>query len=144
MKLNKEVIRFDSRTKSILIDDTASIETNKDVLELINQHNYQFQLEIQFDLFNPTIKVKRMINDAERTAIKTHIGKHYSLPIIKRLDEKGIKPLEAEKWTLNMIQHIVTGNREHSAAELEILQLVADRKKEKEEQLRKRQELISQ
>lgn len=145
VKLKKQGFRIDPRTNSILIaPDDLRAKNNKDVVELIENHNYQFQFEIQIQLFNPPKKVTHMITDAERTAIKTNIGKHYSLPIIARLNEKGIKPKEAEKWTVTMIQQIVLGHREHEAVELEIIQLVADRKAEKEAQLKKRLELIGQ
>lgn len=70
-----------------------------------------------------------MINENQKEAICNILGKHYSSKIIAHLENKGIKSLKNKDFKPKIIQDIVNGRQEHSAVELEIVNLVNSTKK---------------
>lgn len=78
----------------------------------------------------------------EKNLIIQILGKHYSHSIKNHLEQKGIKPLEAQKWSITMIQKIVNGVLQHLTAEMEIFRFIEKQKKIKEKQLEIRNKLI--
>jgi DNA (cytosine-5)-methyltransferase 1 len=94
---------------------------------------------IGYEFFKHNVK---MITEIEKQAIKQNIGKHYSVAIIERFNAKGIKPKEADKWTMGLVKNLVNGFSEHQEAEMEILLFASEKKKEKELLLKKRKQLI--
>lgn len=83
-----------------------------------------------------------MITETQKQSICNTLGKQYSPMIIARLEKKGIKPVKNNHFTPKIIQDIVNGRHEHSAVEIEIVNLVNAVKKSNEKAAKKLQTLL--
>ena len=85
-----------------------------------------------------------MISADQKQQIINVLGKQYSPAIISYLEKKEIKPVRAEMFTSKIIQQLMNGDYEHLEAEIAILDLVDQVKKEQRKlELRKAKQLTA-
>lgn len=83
-----------------------------------------------------------MINDLEKSEIKTTLRKHYSAKIREHLQTVGVVPKKASESSKSYIQLVVNGREECLAVEFEILRLVQQTKRHNKELAKQRKLLL--
>lgn len=83
-----------------------------------------------------------MIDQELKNKIIATIGKHYTAPIIERLDSKEIFDAKGKSYSPGSISNIVCGSAENETVENEIIDFVADKIKEKLKVQNKRRNLL--
>lgn len=83
-----------------------------------------------------------MISPQEADTIKQILGTNYSKKILDYLSEKGIRRDSGEDYSRQDVYNLMNSFRENEEMESAIIDLVAETKKRREEELAKRQAIL--
>lgn len=83
-----------------------------------------------------------MISKDDKKIIVGVLGSHYSIQIIKHLEDNGFKPKRAPAFTANLIQQIMNSHHQDEEIEFEILSLVNAKKKQLDKMAKKKKDLL--